>query len=108
MLKKSLQDHSCTVYVAEVAEKIVGFIEMRVFPDFAEGMPIAIIQNLIVKEDYRKLGIGSKLIQKANETAEKQNVAEIHVWTEFNNQQAIDFYTKHGFKKKALLLEKET
>jgi len=108
MLKKSLQDPNCKIYVAEVDGKIVGFIETHVFLDFVEGAPIAIIQNVIIEENYRKLGIGSKLLQRVIEEAEKLNAVEIHVWTEFDNQQAIRFYTKHGFKKRALLLERET
>lgn len=108
MLKKSLQDPNSEIFVAEADKKIVGLIEVRVFPDFVEGSPIAVIQNLIVEKDFRKLGIGSKLIERSIEEAEKQNVVEIHVWTEFDNQQAINFYTRHGFHKRCLLLEKET
>jgi len=107
MLKKSLQDPNCKIYVAEVDDKVVGFIDIHVFPDFVEGAPIAIIQNLIVEKNYRKMGIGSKLLKRAVEESEKQNAAELHVWTEFENQQAISFYTEHGFEKRALLLEKE-
>jgi ribosomal protein S18 acetylase RimI-like enzyme len=106
MLKKSLEEPNCEIFVAEVEKKIVGFIELRVFPDFVEGAPIGIIQNIIVDENYRKLGIGSKLLQRAIEEAENLNAVEIHVWTEFDNQPAINFYTKHGFKKRAILLEK--
>jgi len=108
MLKKSLQDPDCKVIVAETDEKIVGFIESRVFPDFVEGAPITVIQSFIVDKNYRKRGIGSQLLQKACEEAVKQKAKEIHVWTEFENQQPINLYAKHGFKKRALLLEKET
>jgi len=41
MLQKSLRDSNCNIYIAEVNEKIVGFIELHVFPDFVEGAPIA-------------------------------------------------------------------
>jgi len=108
MLKKSLQDPNCKVMIAEADEKIVGFIEIRIFPDFVEGAPIAVVQSFIVDKDYRKRGIGSRLLQKACEEAVKQKAKEIHVWTEFENQPAINLYAQHGFKKRALLLEKET
>ena len=108
MLQETFQDSNCKVYVAEVDEKIVGFIELRVFSDFVEGTLIAIIQNLVVKRGSRNLGVGSNLIEQVIEEAEKRCVNEIHVWTEFDNQQAINFYTGQGFKKRAVLLEKET
>ena len=108
MLQETFQDSNCKVYVAEVDEKIVGFIELRVFSDFVEGTLIAFIQNLVVKKGFRNLGVGSNLVEQVIEEAEKRSVNEIHVWTEFDNQQAINFYTGQGFKKRAVLLEKET
>jgi ribosomal protein S18 acetylase RimI-like enzyme len=108
ILAKILQDPSRGIYVAEVKGKVVGFVEVRVFPDFVEVAPLAIIQNLVVDERHRGLGIGSRLMKSAVEEAEKQNVAEIHVWTEFGNETALSFYAKHGFAKKAILLERET
>jgi len=108
MLEKSLQAQDCRIYVAEVDDRTVGFVEVRVFPDFVEGGPIAVIQNLIVGKNHRKLGIGSKLLEAAIEEARDRKALEIHVWTESDNQPAISFYSKHEFKKRALLLEKET
>jgi len=107
MLKKSFQDPNCDIYVAEIDNVIAGFIEIHVFPDFVEGAHIATIQNLIVKKNYRGLGIGSRLVERAVEETKDRNAIEIHVWTEFDNERAISFYTKRGFKKRALLLEKE-
>jgi len=87
MLKKSFQDPNCDIYVAEIDN--------------------VTIQNLIVKKNYRGLGIGSRLVERAVEETKDRNAIEIHVWTEFDNERAISFYTKRGFKKRALLLEKE-
>ena len=108
MLTGSLNDPASTIFVAEADETIVGFIELRVFPDFVEGSPIAIILNLVVAKDCRMQGIGSQLIQRAGEEADKRNATETHVWTESDNQQAIHLYTKHGFTNRHLLLERET
>jgi len=107
MLEKSLRDPEYKIYVAEVDGSIVGFIELRVFSDFVEGAPLAIVQNLLVDKNHRNLGIGGRLLLMAIEEAKKRDVLELHVWTESRNSQAIDFYTKHGFKERALLLEKE-
>lgn len=106
MLTESLNDPASTIFVAEEDETIVGFVELRVFPDFVEGSPIAIILNLVVAKAFRKQGIGSQLIQRAGEAADKRNATETHVWTEFDNQQAIHLYTKHGFTDRHLLLER--
>ena len=107
MFTESLNDPASTIFVAEEGETIVGFVEVRVFPDFVEGSPIAILLNLVVAKAYRWQGIGSRLIQRAGEAADKRSATEIHVWTEFDNQQAIHLYTKHGFTDRRLLLERE-
>jgi len=107
MLEESLDDPGCQIYVAEADGKLAGFIELRVFPDFVEGQPIAIILNLIVAEAHRRLGVGSELMQRAIEDAERRNTVETHVWTDLDNQRAIDFYAKHGFGNRQLLLERE-
>ena len=106
MLTESLNDPASTIFVAEEDETIVGFVELRVFQDFVEGSPIAIILNLVVAKAFRKQGIGSQLIRRAGEEADRRNATETHVWTEFDNQQAIHFYTKHGFTNRHLLLER--
>lgn len=107
IFKKSLEDTSSMFFVAEIDQKIVGFIESRIFPDFVEGASIAIIQSLIVDSNYRRRDIGSKLIQKVIEEVKEHYVVELHVWVNFDNQLAEQFYKKHGFKKRSLLLEKE-
>ena len=54
MLGKTLQDPDCDIYVAEMDGTPVGFVELRIFPDFVEGSHIALIQNLIVEKEHRR------------------------------------------------------
>lgn len=62
----------------------------------------------MVKEEFKNRGVGNKLLRRAIEESERQGALEVHVWTKFDDQQAISFYIKHGFKKMAILLERET
>ncbi len=107
LLRTALHDPACTIFVAEVDDRLVGFIEVRVVPDFVEGAPIALIHNFVVKTDYRRQGVGSQLIQRVRDEVEQRNVTETHVWTEFDNHSALIFYTRHGFRLRGLLLERE-
>jgi len=108
MLFTALNDPASTIFVAEADDTLVGFIEVRVFPDFVEGSLIALIQNLGVKTDYKQRGVGSQLIQRVTDEVETQHATETHVWTEFDNQPAITLYTQHGFLLRGLLLERES
>jgi ribosomal protein S18 acetylase RimI-like enzyme len=108
MLFTALTDPASTIFVAEADDTLVGFIEVRVFPDFVEGSLIAIIQNLVVKTDYRRRGVGNQLLQRVMDEVETRHATETHVWTEFDNQPAITLYTQHGFLRRGLLLERES
>ena len=55
------------------------------------------ITNLLVKENYRGLGFGSLLVNKAKEIAQAEDRRVILLETQSCNIPAIDFYKKHGF-----------
>jgi ribosomal protein S18 acetylase RimI-like enzyme len=107
LIEKLLQNKCCHIFVAQLGEKVVGFLDLRVFQDFVEGSSLAVILNLVVSEKQKGRGIGSMLIERAVEVSEHLGVKEVHIWTEFDNNRAIKFYLKHGFERRVLLLERE-
>ncbi len=54
------------------------------------------IDILWVDEKFRKQGIGSKLLQAAEDEARRRGAHSVHVDT--MSWQAPDFYKKHGYK----------
>lgn len=54
------------------------------------------IDILWVDEKFRKRGIGSKLLQAAEDEARRRGAHSVHVDT--MSWQAPDFYKKHGYK----------
>ena len=77
MLEHSLQNPNYEIYLAELDGEVVRFVDIRVFPDYVEGSPIAIIQNLIVEKEHRGKGIGSKLVERGSQEEKKRNTLEI-------------------------------
>lgn len=78
--------------------------------DENEKVPIAVIElereewnnrlritQLLVKEKYRRKGLGKLLIEKAKQTAEKEDYRIIVLETQSCNVPAIDFYRSQGF-----------
>jgi ribosomal-protein-alanine N-acetyltransferase len=91
----------------ETNGEIVGFIDLWTIHDFCHGGKLTYIQNLYVAPKYRRLGIGSGLLQKIVKRAEEKGALEIHVVTKFDNEPAIRLYKKHGLTEESLQLEKE-
>lgn len=107
VLKEALKNPDYVLLVAELNGETAGFIDQWIIYDFAHDAKLSFIQNLYVASKHRRKGIGNNLLQKIIESAKKNDVAEIHVVTEFENQAAIKLYKKQGLVKESLQLEME-
>jgi len=58
---------------------------------------------LAVLPEYQGKGLGSQLIQFAEDTARKKKFKKVSLLVSAQNENAIRFYEKHGFKKVELL-----
>lgn len=84
--------------VAQKDNSIVGYIIFWIrFED--EGHIISIA----VDKDYRREGIGSKLVETAVEIFKKYSVKTIKLEVRMGNTQARKFYKKIGFKENKIL-----
>jgi [ribosomal protein S18]-alanine N-acetyltransferase len=84
------------------AETIVleraGIVEAFLIVDFDYRKKSATIVTLDVRGNCRRLGYGSKLLQRAEEIVTKHNIREFTLQVDVNNDGAIAFYEKHGFQ----------
>jgi len=86
-----------TTFVAEVNGEIVGMALFYYRYSTWKGKTIH-LEDLILKENYRKQGIGFALYQKVIETGSREAVRRIE-WNVLDwNTPAINFYEKTGAK----------
>jgi ribosomal-protein-alanine N-acetyltransferase len=78
--------------LVSVDDKINGIIVYNLLYDRIE------IEYIIVTEEYRKNGIGSKLLLEI----EKENINNITLEVRESNITAINFYKKNGYKIEAV------
>lgn len=78
--------------LVSVDDKINGIIVYNLFYDRIE------IEYIIILEEYRKKGIGSKLLSEI----EKENINNITLEVRESNIAAINFYKKNGYKIEAM------
>ena len=62
--------------LAELGDEIVGYIDLWGFPDPGHGAKLGIILSFIVAENFRKTGIGDRLVEEAVKEAEKRGFRE--------------------------------
>ena len=74
------------------AERIVGIIGLRDIAGEAE------ITNVAVKGEYRGLGIGRKLLEKALDRCSQLKINDVTLEVRASNQVAINLYESVGFK----------
>lgn len=81
--------HSLKIYAAYENETLIGVIRV-----VGDGFSVIFIQDLLVKPEYQRKGIGTALIKKV--LTEYKSVYQIHLMTD-NNEKSVRFYKSAGF-----------
>lgn len=85
-------------------EEILGIVEennLKGFIEFKKGSKKSVIINHIsVLKEYRRLGIGKKLIEKLCSYAIKIGYNRVGLFVNEDNKEAISFYKSLGFVEK--------
>lgn len=88
--KKELESVLKYFFVAHEGEKIIGCISLEIYsPRLAE------VRSLVVLKEYRKMGLGGRLVKRCIKEARKEGVYEILSITD-----RIDFFNRFGFFNK--------
>jgi ribosomal protein S18 acetylase RimI-like enzyme len=92
------QDEKCRVFVAELNGKIVGYCLGRIVekPPIYQAKLIGQVDNIGVKEGYKRQGIGEKLFSRVKEWFKEQGVHHIEVEAATANPQSVNFWRKMG------------
>ena len=88
-----IRDPDKAAFLAYVNEQIAGQIILR-----KSWNGFAYIENLAVDSQFRKLGVGRKVIAQAVEWAKAKNLSGLMLETQNNNVGACRFYERCGFR----------
>lgn len=93
-LEKDITSNKNSTYLTAVLNgRIIGYIGMwQIFED-------AEITNLAVSKDFRRKGIGNRLIREICSVAEKKGATRILLEVRQTNKAAIDLYISNDFKR---------
>lgn len=94
------------VLVACIEERIIGYLAGSINTQLSYNNNIqAELDNMYIIEEYRKRGIGQRLVDEFKTICDKNKVDEIKVVSSFKNLSAIEFYKANGFEEAELVLK---
>lgn len=95
-----LKDPGQHYLVVEVDGKLVSSCVMVVIKNLTRNAsPYAIIESVVTHPDYRKRGIGTRLLKRAQEIAKEKGCYKIMLLT--GRKEVIPFYENAGFECKS-------
>lgn len=94
-LAKIIASKKDLIFIAEQEKKIIGFIIVNYNSVFGK----AIIENVIVRKEFRKMGIAKELLDNVLRQLKKQRCSYVSALANSKEKEAINWYIKRGFNK---------
>jgi GNAT superfamily N-acetyltransferase len=102
LLLKGAAD-SCLVLVAGKGAEIVGMCSVQVVISTAEGGPVGLVEDLIVRRDDRGKGIARELLSEIGEWCGARGISRLQLLRDRNNEDALNFYAANGWSSTDLV-----
>ncbi|GGD35912.1 hypothetical protein GCM10012288_07360 [Malaciobacter pacificus] len=103
-LKTIIEDEKIGhILVCQIDGKIVAMVNILYSISTALGTRVAILEDMIVSNEFRNQNIGSKLLEFAKNFAKEQGCKRITLLTDSDNFKARKFYEKNDFKKSSMI-----
>ncbi len=88
---------SSAVFVAEDAGEIVGMCSVQMLISTAEGGPVALLEDVIVRKEYRGKGIGAGLLSEVAGWCSDKKISRLQLLRDSDNEPAMKFYSANGW-----------
>ena len=102
-LTRLLQSSGICVLVAEQERQVVGMCTAQLLVSTAEGGLKAIIEDVAVGKEWRRQGIGAKLLAAIEQWALKQGAKRLDLLADKSNTPALGFYRQLGWGQTELV-----
>lgn len=91
------------ILVAEEGSEVIGMCSVQLVISTAEGGWAGIVEDLVVREDKRNSGIGTRLLTEVGDWCREKGVARIQLLCDWDNRPALDFYAVNGWRATNLI-----
>jgi GNAT superfamily N-acetyltransferase len=94
--------HRC-IRVAEADAMVVAMATIQILISTAQGGPVGLVEDVVVRHDYRGRGIGSRLMTDLTAWAAERGLMRLQIIADRDNRRALHFYQKAGWKTTQLI-----
>ncbi|MCK1274662.1 GNAT family N-acetyltransferase [Bradyrhizobium sp. 61] len=89
-----------TVIVAQTAELLVSSCTLAIVPNLSRGgRSYGVIENVVTHAQYRKLGLGRRVLAHALDIAVRADCYKVHLATGSKRETTLRFYEGAGFHR---------
>lgn len=92
-----LKEKEFITLVTFLRDKVIGYVT-ACLKDYYEGERAGHIYSIAVKPEYRRRGVGSRLLEEVEKVLRENGAKICHLETHMDNINAINFYLKHGYR----------
>jgi len=84
------------VLVAVIEGLVVGMATVQTLISTAEGGRVGLVEDVIVDQKFRSLGIGTRLFEEVVAWSKSARLKRLQLLADRDNQSALDFYSFRG------------
>ena len=96
------------VLVAEKDDEIIGMCSVQTLISTAEGGPVGLLEDLIVRKEHRGNGIGTRLLSEIFRWCATKNISRLQLLRHLDNKRALKFYAGNGWAETRLVCMRKT
>jgi len=85
------------IFVARKNNEIIGLINMQIINNIRHGWKRAHLEEVVVRNDFRRKGVGTKMLSAVIEFCKKKNISVIKLLCGRQLNEGQQFYEKNGF-----------
>ena len=86
------------LFVLRDQGRVAGMANALITVSTAEGCRVAVLEDVIVRNEYRGKGLGRRLAEHILAWAKAEGMARVTLLADRDNKVALDFYRKLGFE----------
>ncbi|MBI3051884.1 GNAT family N-acetyltransferase [Candidatus Woesearchaeota archaeon] len=104
---RGLESVNQEYFIVKLNGGIIGFASLTIKNNLWQEGNLAHIDELIVDQQFRKRGVGTKLLEQIIATAKERECKRIELDSAFHRKEAHAFYKIKGFENRAFLFSKK-